>query len=85
MVQNELPRHESDIMGGGLMSLGGQPGAVEEGSVRHPQLLGPLVHQGNKGPLTAGQMLGQSHSTVVAGHNGDTFDHLGHRHLLPFL
>ena len=53
MVQNELPRHESDIMGGGLMSLGGQPGAVEEGSVRHPQLLGPLVHLGHEGGLAA--------------------------------
>ena len=47
-------------------------GVFEMGSVK-PQLLGVIVHQGNEGFLTAGDMLSDRHSGVVAGGNHNPF------------
>ena len=66
VVEDELPAHEGDVIGGGEMARRGQAGAVDKAGVRHAQLGGPLVHFGHEGLLAAAQVLGQGHRGVVA-------------------
>ena len=76
VLQNQLTRHEGDVVGGGVVPLGGQAGAVAENGVFHAQLGGAGVHSLHKGGFAACQMLGHGHAGVVAGGHGDGLEHI---------
>ena len=83
VIQNQLPAHEGDVVGGGHVAFGGESGTVAKDGGLHAQLFGPLVHALDKGGLAAGYCLCQSHSTVVGRCHGYRLHHLADGELLP--
>ena len=85
LVVDELPAHQSHVVGAGDVALLVQTVAVFEHGVVHAQLLGLFVHLGHKGLLAAGHRLGQHHGGVVGAHNHRGLDEVVHGHGLPLL
>ncbi|MNV63736.1 hypothetical protein D3C71_1563430 [compost metagenome] len=62
----QLPAHNGDVMGGGVVILGRQTVTVGKMRVLQPQLFRPLIHQVDKSALRTGQFLGHRDRRVVA-------------------
>ena len=85
MVQDQLPAHEGDVIGGSDVARRRKARGVLKGGIVHAQLPGPLVHPLHKGLLAAGDLFPQRHGAVVGGDHAHRLQHLVHRQLLALL
>ena len=73
-MQDELARHECDIIGGGDVPLCGKARAVDKVRVVHAELLRPLVHARDERFLAACEVLAERNGRVVAGDDAHGLD-----------
>ena len=83
VIHDQLPGHHGDVPGAGNVPLRRKAGAVDEMSILHPQLPGPVVHPLHKQLRDPRRLFRQGHGGVVAAGHAHPLQQVLHRDALP--